>query len=126
MFKTSKLKFNVRSKRRLYKVTCSFDDEQYQVIIKAKFEDMPYLEVGEWIEVNIETDPLDFAKQQIERFEKQEDYRDKYGGKLFYLDEEAEQQAKREEAETAPQKVFFSDWETGRKGFLVIEKEEAK
>lgn len=119
-----KMRFKVKSKRRLYIIKCKFDGEEYQyeldiigVFGKVK------LNIGGWTEINIETNPLDFAREQIERFEKQEDYLDEYGDGLFYLNEEAEQAAQEEERRTESHAVIYTDWETGKKAVFKLETE---
>ncbi|MBA4542714.1 MULTISPECIES: hypothetical protein [Thermoactinomyces] len=115
------IRFNIQTKRRVYAVYVEFDKsgEHYEIDIYA-IDGRRRKNVVGWQEVEITSDPLTLAKNEVAKYELREDYADRYDDKVFSLDSE-------QAAELVKQvhEVEVNDWQAGQKGVVRWEQTKA-
>jgi hypothetical protein len=89
MVEVEKMRFEIRTKRRVYIVYVEFHGEQYELDLIAIFGKRRKT-IGGWEQIPVQTNPLEFAQAEVKKFELKEDYIDALDDKDYYLNEEAE------------------------------------
>jgi hypothetical protein len=85
-----KMRFEIRTKRRVYVVYVEFHGEQYELVFGKRRKT-----IGGWEQIPIVSNPLEFAHAEVKKFELKEDYIDALDDKFFLWTKKRKRQPRR-------------------------------